>query len=1000
MQQLLASKKRTLTKLVVFCLMACAGLVGYAQHTVSGRVTDTSGDPLIGASVIQQGQSRGVATDINGLYSISVPANSSLVVSYVGYDTQVVPVDGRSTINIELKENSTILDDVVVVGYGTMTRKDVTSSISTVKAEDLNIGTYTDPAQLLQGKVPGLTVVQSSDPNGGTASVTLRGASTLNGATEPLYVIDGIAGVDLSLVSPNDIESIDVLRDAAATAIYGSKASNGVIMITTKKGAEGRTNVTYNGYVSWERLIKKLEMLSGPELRQYAAEQGLTIPNDLGYDTDWVDEVTRTGFAHNHNLSISGGNKTTTFTSSITYMERDGIIKTTNMNRLTARNMVTTTTLKDHLTFSIGLNGSVSNHEMWALSSKGGGYNDGSSPLDGMYYYSPLVPVYNEDGSYYTDPGQTQNYNPVAAINQNRSKNTYKRLQALGKVSIKIIDGLLVNGNFSYQNSQLNSKSYYSVDSEIFLDNGKASRNTWESIMKSMELYANFDHTFNEIHKISLMAGYSWEQQENKDGFGAETYNFYDDQTGWNNLGLGNSFDTDDIWSNTKSTLRMISFYARANYSFNSKYIVQAAVRRDGSSAFGSNNEWATFPSASVAWRINEEKFLKDTGIFNDLKIRVGWGKTGNSAGFDAYTAKMYYGATGWFTYNGNNYRTIGALRNSNPDLKWETTETWNFGLDFAFFNSRLNGTIEYYTKKTTDMIFDYNVSTDRYAYGTMTANVGEMNNKGIEISINAVPVQTRDWNWSTNLNLSHNKNELTRLSNDKYSVNYVNEWEPNVRNQTNAYLQRLMEGEPVGTFYLYEWAGIDADGNSLFYKHDPETGARTGETTTAPTDTDRTICGNAQPKLTMGWNNDIRWKNWNLNAFFTGVFGNKIYNETATQYSGMFVVAEGKNVLKSSAEVFSAGDVMSNATSDYFLENGSYFRLSSLTLGYTLRNCFNGWLKSINLHATCNNVFTITSYSGIDPEINLGGLYPGIDSRRTQYPRTRSFLFGATIQF
>jgi iron complex outermembrane receptor protein len=514
-----------------------------------------------------------------------------------------------------------------------------------------------------------------------------------------------------------------------------------------------------------------------------------------------------------------------------------------------------------------------------------------------------------------------------------------------------------------------------------------------------MELYANYDKTFDKVHKLGLMAGYSWEQQDNDDGFGASTYDFYNDDLGWNDVGMGNFKDDGCVWGNTKSVLRMISFYARANYSYDSKYLFQAAIRRDGSSAFGDNNQWATFPSVSAAWRMSEENFIKNLGLFDDLKVRVGYGVSGNSKGFDAYTSKIYYSATGRFDYNGYSYRTLGASRNANPDLKWETTSMLNVGLDFAFLNGRINGTLEFYNKKTKDMIYSYSVSTDRYPVDWIDANVGDMSNRGVELTLNVVPVQTRDFNWTASLNFSHNRNRVEKISNDKYSVDYINAYNPNLAGYSTATIQRIIEGQPIGTFYMWEWAGYDDNGVSQFYVHDPETGERTGETTTTPLETDRTIVGNAQPKLSMGWNNDFRYKNWGLNAFFSGVFGQKIFNELQAAYSNVTNISVGKNVLADVATKQNPNDTQAQAPSDRYLENGSYFRLASLTLSYTFNN-FNGWINNLKLYATCNNVFTLTGYSGRDPEICLGGFTPGCDTRSDHYPRTRQFLFGATINF
>lgn len=520
-----------------------------------------------------------------------------------------------------------------------------------------------------------------------------------------------------------------------------------------------------------------------------------------------------------------------------------------------------------------------------------------------------------------------------------------------------------------------------------------------------MEIYGNYDKTFNEAHKLGLMVGYSWEEQNNGDGFGARGYNFYDDALWWNNIGMANSWDEDPVWGNTASLIRMISFYGRANYSYKSKYIVQAALRRDGSSTFGSNNKWATFPSGSIAWRLSEEDFIKDLGIFDDLKLRAGWGQSGNAMGFNIYTSRFFYQGGSRFVYTDPEtgketaYKNLNAARNVNDDLKWETTTMLNLGIDFAFFGGRLNGTIEYYDKTTKDMIWDYPVSTTTYPVGWMTANVGRMTNRGVELTLNGTPIQTRDFTWNTSLNLSHNQNKVEKISNQQYNAGTLDFYKPDLHGTSTEYIQRIIEGEPIGTFYMWEWAGYTEGGVSQFYVRDEKTGERTGETTTTPTAKDRTIVGNAQPWLTMGWNNTLTYKNWDLTAFFTGVFGQKIFNEPRAYLSNIGNVTEGKNVLKSVIKEQLPTDASASYPSDRYLEDGSYFRLSNLTIGYTFRN-LNNWLNNLRLYASCNNVFTLTGYSGRDPEINLGGNTPGCDTRTDHYPRTRQFLVGATINF
>lgn len=999
-----SERKRTWMQGLCFVLFLLSSTLAFAQNQVRGVVTDKAGEPLIGVNVLEKGTTNGTVTDIDGKYTVNVPKGKTLVFSFIGFATQEIKVDSK-VLNVTLNEDTETLDEVVVVGYGSMTRKDVTSSITTVKAEDLNVGVYTSPAQLLQGKVPGLTIANTSDPNG-AASISLRGASSLRSgeAMEPYYVIDGVPGVSLSLVAPEDIESIDVLRDASATAIYGSKAANGVIIVTTKKGNKnGKTNVSYSGYVAWDKTMKTLDMMTADEVLAYADANDLDLSSyyDVNHpaNTDWQSEVLRTGFSHNHNISINGGNEKTSYNASLNYLDRQGTVRGTGMDRLTARSFLQSKAFNDRLDFSISLNASVTNSENGPTS------NEGRSALDAMNYYLPLNPVTNEDGSWY---GRTtsQYYNPASLINEDRYKTTQKLLQGVAKATVHILDGLDWNLNLSYQNEQYIYNNYHSSKSQIVdyaSRNGQADRSTVENIKKQMETYINWDHTFNEAHKVGVMLGYSWEQSDNNDGFGLVAYNFYNDDLSYYNMALANNISLDDISSLNSSyllsTLRMISYYGRVNYSYKSKYLLQATVRRDGSSAFGVNNRWGTFPSVSASWRIIEEDFMKDQNVFDDLKLRVGYGVSGNSLGFDAFYARQVYGSTGWFTPSaGGNYRVLGATRNANPDLKWEKTGMLNVGLDFGFFKNRLTGTIEYYDKRTSDLIYNYRVSTLLYPYSEMWANVGDISNKGFEITINAVPVQTKDFTWSTTLNLSHNKNKVESLSNSEYSVKYIEMADPNINSYSNKYVQRLMEGAPIGQFYLWEWAGYDENGMSVFNDYD-ENGNLVG-TTDAPDDGDRRMAGSAQPKLTYGWNNEFTWKKWSLSAFFQGVAGNKIFNAIRASYSDPSLLSSfGKNILADVATEQHANDSRAQAPSTRYLENGSYLRLSTLTLGYNFGKLGN-YVNNLRVYATCNNVFTITGYKGIDPEVNLGGLEPGMDMRYSNYPRTRSFMVGVNMNF
>jgi len=973
---------------------------------VTGTVKDANGEPLVGVTVMEAGTKNGTVTDINGHYSLDARPGAKLHISYIGYTPQ--DVKGGNGIVTVLVEDAKSLNEVVVVGYGTMRRKDVTSSITTVQAKDLNVGAYSNPAQLLQGKVPGLVVSNTSDPNG-SPSISLRGASSLRegSAMEPYYVIDGVPGASLELVAPADIETIDVLRDASATAIYGSKAANGVIIITTKQGKkDGKSSVTYSGYAAWDKAINTLDMMSGSELLAYAKANNVDLSPFYDVNnpcnTNWQDEVLRTGFTQNHNVNIVGGHGKSSYSASLNYMNNEGVVRGTGREGITARTLVKTSVLKDHLELSAGLNASIINYK------KGRTDSQGKSVLDAMYYYSPLVPVKNDDGSWYSNSSISQNYNPMSMVNEDQYKGRQKRIQLTANAIVHVIDGLDWTTNVAHENKQWLYNNYNSTKSQTEPAlNGKAYRGSYQDTHTNLESYLNYGFSLNEdMHRFNLMAGYSWEETETSDGFGVNVYNFYSDDLTYHNLTMANSMDgIDGVESGSLSTLRMISLYGRVNYALMGKYLLQASLRRDGSSAFGKNNRWGSFPSVSAAWRIVDEKFMENQSLFNDLKFRMGYGVSGNSLGFDAFSAIETYGNAGWYerydatTGTTSNYHILNATKNANPDLKWERTSMFNIGLDFSILKGRLSGTIEYYNKKTSDLIYSYAVSTSRYPYGWMMANVGDISNKGVELTLNAVPVQTKNFSWSTTVNLSHNKNVVEKLSNSIYSVDYIDLANPDVSggNSATDNVQRIMEGSPIGQFYVFEWAGYDDEGKSIFNDYD-EDGNLVG-TTDAPDNTDRREHGSAQPKLTLGWNNTLTYKGWSLNAFFRGVFGNKIYNATRNYYNCVTLMQTGKNMLTEVATTQKATDTRAQKPSDRYLENGSYFKLSSLSLSYDFGNIAD-WVKNLRVYGTVNNVFTITNYKGIDPEISLGGLTPGVDWRTSSYPRTRSFMLGVEVKF
>lgn len=996
-------KKRSSMKVASRSLLAAlffmTGTMAFAENSITGTVKDANGNPLPGVVVKVEGTKNATVTDGNGRYSVDATPSQRLEFSYLGFVSQTL--NASQSNQVVMKEDNKTLGEVVVVGYGTMRRKDVTSSITTLKQEDLNLGVVTTPGELLQGKVPGLVVTTTANPNG-EPSITLRGASTLRTgeAMQPYYIVDGVPGVDLSLVSPDDIESIDVLRDATATAIYGSKAANGVIIVTTKKGSKGAAHIGYRGYLAVENVSKDVDLATADDLRNYAKENNFTLPDDQGANTDWQKEVERTGISHNHNLSVSGGTDKSNYNISLNYMNREGVLKSTDMNPLTARALAQSKVLHDRLNLALGVNyNRTENNDVPSSSERG------MAVADAMIYYSPLQPVKNADGTWFSSSSVTNYYNPVSMIHEDEMNYVKKRVQITGKADLNITKGLTWTAQFSYSDKQNTTSIYHSTQSQIVKTNGEANRSTYFSNKKVFETYGNYQTTINDLHRLGFMAGYSWEESNRNDGFGVTVKDFYNDALKYYDLTYANKIDgIDAVESGHLSTLRMISFYGRANYSFADKYNIQATIRRDGSSAFGKDNRWATFPSVSASWRLSEESFIKKLNVFDNLSLHAGYGVSGNSLGFDAFTAIKTYAASGWYPNtdaNGTttNMHTIGATNNANPDLKWERTGMFNIGLDFGFFGGRLSGTVEYYDKRTSDLIYYYPVSTDRYEFATMTANVGDISNKGVELSINAIPVVNKNFKWSTSLNLSHNRNRVEKLSNQAFSVDYIDEADCSITGNTGVYTQRIMEGCPIGQFYTYEWAGYNDKGVSQFYVHDATTGERTGEVTTKPQDKDRTKTGSAQPKLTYGWNNTLNYKKWSMNVFFQGVLGNKIFDAIRAQGNCVSLIAQGKNVFKECLTDQKYGDVNAQTPSDRWIEDGSYLRLSTLTLAYDFGK-IGDWVSGLSVYATCNNVFTITGFKGIDPEVDLGGLTPGVQWRNSYYPHTRTIMLGVKVNF
>jgi iron complex outermembrane receptor protein len=977
--------------------------------TVSGRVTDEKGAPLPGVSVQVKGTSKGAQTNSNGEYQLSgIDDKAILIFSYLGYQPQEMPVNGKTSIAVTLTSSSIGLGDVVVVGYGKQSRKNLISSVNTVKSEDLNKGAITDVGQLLQGKVPGLNISASGDPNA-VATVVLRGASTLNSSQGPFYVIDGVPGVDISAIAPDDVASIDVLKDAAATAIYGNRAANGVIMVTTKRGKKGASQVSYSGYVGIENVSNKLDMMNAAELRAFLTKNGqsFTPADDKNANTDWQTSVQRNqAISHNHNISFSGGGEHGTYSASLNYIKKEGILLNSNLERVVARLSVEQYALNDKVKF--GLNVSNSNSNANDIPYR-------NVVLLQSTLHLPVSPIKNADGSYFENFNTQGYYNPLAMINNSEMNNKYNNLVGSFTTQVKLPFGFTYDLNLSYIGFTSTHGEFYNKyftsnynsmydnpdpglgyhTQQTFGANGQANRSAYQNTSKILETFLTWNRTFG-LHTISAVTGYSWQNNKVGDGFQVTTSNFPVDNIGYTNLALSNpyaisgfqvGFGADGVYQEN----RLISNFARLNYGFNDKYLLQASLRRDGSSVFGANHQWGYFPSVGLGWRIIQENFMKKQSVFTDLKLRASYGVTGNASGFNAYTARFISGTQGTYYYNGSPIAASGPTQAANPDLQWEKTSTANIGVDFSILKGRLSGSVDVYNKKTTGMIYSYRVDPILVPAGTIVANGGSMSNKGIELSLNAAVIEKKNFSWNSSINFAHNKNEITSLSNPLFSGgDSILLGFPEGLGQSSHSLEILKQGKPLGQFFSLIYAGKDANGLSQYVGGD-------GKLTTTPIiGTDYHYIGNSQPKLLMGWSNNFRYKNFDLNIFLRGVFGNKIFNATRADLFRPNT-AQYTNILKEAANE-SVADYNAYLYSSRFVENGSYLRFDNATLAYNFKNLHPA-IKNIRLYVTANNLFIITGYKGIDPEVNQGGIAPGIDYNNF-YPKTRTFLLGANVSF
>lgn len=968
-------------------------LTALAQQKVTGKVKDSSGEPVIGASVVVKGNNTmGTITDFDGNFMLDVPAKSVLVISCIGYVTQEVPTAGKNSLEIVLKEDTKTLDEVVVIGYGTQRKGDVTSSVASVKADNFVKGAVKDVGQLIQGKVAGLAITNpNGDPTGST-QIRLRGTNTIGGAnTAPLVLIDGIPG-ELGTVAPEDVESVDVLKDGSAAAIYGTRGTNGVILITTKQAKGVDINqVEYNGYVSTSLIAKKLDMLNADEFRTLYPDQ------DHGADTDWIDEISRTPVSHVHNLSLMGGNSKTNYIANLNYASRQGIMKKSDFESFQGRIEVTHRMFDDKLKLKFGLFGKKNQMESTTSGGSFRGWVYGQATRR-----NPTDPVRNEDGTWNENVSKFEYENPLALLYEAEGNVKKTQLRYNGNIVYNPIKDLTLSAVFSYIRDNMNRGYGETLNHISALRDGLAgwsSVGAYTKMEKLMELTAQYNKEIG-AHKFSVLGGYSYNETDFEELW-IDNYGFQDDYFGgWHNIGIGSALKDGKANIGSKKTpTNLIGFFGRATYSFKNRYLLMGALRYEGASQlWGTDNAWGLFPSISVGWRITEEAFMKNQKIFDDLKLRVGYGVTGSQPK-DPFlgVAMLKYGSYAFV--NGNWVQTIVPASNPNPDLKWEEKKETNIGLDFVSWGGRLSGSIDYYNRDVDGLIYEYGVPTPPNLYNKTMANGGTMRNRGVEVLVTVVPVQNKDFEWSTTGTFSLNSNKLISLSGSifKSDYDYFNTGTVEYSGQV-ADSHRVQVGESIGNFYGFKVVDVDSEGRWIYEDRNGEL-VNYKDFTHAPED--KHVIGNGLPKWYAGWNNTLRYKNFDLNVTMRGAFGFQIINGGRMNYENV-KNSRFENRLKSVNDLVFGKHTLSPEVepefNSYYVEDGDYWKIDNITLGYSFGQV-GKYIKSLRIYGSVLNALTITGYKGIDPEVSTDGLTPGYDTR-DRYPSVRSFTFGVNVKF
>ncbi len=962
--------------------------------TIAGVVTDETGISMPGVNITVKGTTLGVVSDINGRYSINVPDRDAVLqFSFVGYTTQEVTIGNQTSINLTLKEDILEMEEIVVIGYGSVAKKEVTSAVSHVSSKDfLNIGSQ-NPIMQIQGKVSGLTIdnTASADPNAGP-SIQLRGVTSRSASNAPLIVVDGVPGVNLWNVNENDIESIDVLKDGAASAIYGTRGSNGVIAITTKRGrTDGIAKANYIGTVSFDVPKRDLKVLSAEDFMAHGRGQ------DYGARTDWFDEITQVGIGQKHTLQFSGGTMKNNYNATVDYHEGEGIDIRSDRQEIGARLSAFHESRNGLYSFSLNI-----------APRKIESNNSNQDAFDQALTLNPTMPVRDPNNPlmFYHVYGYSED-NPVENFVLDISGGLTKCLNWDGTFKLNLLPLLTprqVSHSLNTQITlaqQINDEYYYSFRPSTHTlairdgRKGTASQQRQYDMQQSLEWLGNYMYSNNE-HTLKAMVGYSYQYFQNS-WLSANNSDFASDALTYNNLGNGayNSAIAGRLGMGSgKEDSKLIAFFGRLSYDYKGKYIVTASLRYEGSSKFGANHKWGYFPAASAGWRISQESFMEGISWLNDLKIRADYGVTGNQ-GWGNYRSLKTMQGVEYYYLNGTYIRGWAPGANSNPNLRWEKGKNWNIGLDFAMFDNRISGSFNYFNRKQEDLLGDYQVPSPPNLAQTIFANVGTMRNQGIEIDLNIDIVRSEKFNYSIGLIGYTTNNKFVSFSNDVYTGQKYYWLSGFPGPGLSASVQRITEGERIGTFYMYEYAGVDEKGNWLIKDN-----VGNIKSIAQAVDDDRKPMGNGLPKFSLSWTNNLSYKNWDLTLFFRGHFGYQVY-DTHTLYWGLQSAAPNTNVLYSAYDENAHIVEGMNQHVSYFMHDMNFLKLDVATLGYRLP-IHNKWIESIRLYATGRNLVNFTKYKGVDPSnFAVNGLEPGIvPGKKSYYPSTRQYLIGLQVNF